>query len=416
MGIFDFFKPKEEVRQTQEETRDINADAFFEIFGSSNGYVSASMAEEIPAVSACVEYIGKKVAMLPIYLYKKENGKLEKVEKDYRVKVLNMQASQYFDGVLFKKMLVKDYLLHGECHAYIKRTYNHIDELIYLSPSDITVNCNENPLNRVAKYWIQGVEKPEEDIFKVLYNSTDGVRGKGIVTKNAETLKTAYKGLLFTQNLIAKQGMKKGYLSAENKLDPTALEDLKTKWPKVYSGESDATMVLNAGVKFNELSSTAAEMQTLETELHNYNSICSIFGVAPSVLDGTAEEEVEVATFETAVLPVAKAFEIAFNNYLLLESEKDTMYFAFDYDEAIKGNINTRYSAYEKAVKNGILQPDEVREKENIAPLGLNFIKLGLQDVLYDPEKREFYVFNMGKKLEIGGEWINESGNKKLQR
>jgi len=57
-----------------------------------------------------------------------------------------------------------------------------------------------------------------------------------------------------------------------------------------------------------------------------------------------------------------------------------------------------------------------VREKENISPLGLNFIKLGLQDVLYDPEKREFYVFNMGKKLEIGGEWINESGNKKLQR
>ena len=41
---------------------------------------------------------------------------------------------------------------------------------------------------------------------------------------------------------------------------------------------------------------------------------------------------------------------------------------------------------------------------ENKPPLGLKYIKLGLQDVLYDPEKELIYVPNMGQTLKLGGE------------
>lgn len=73
-------------------------------------------------------------------------------------------------------------------------------------------------------------------------------------------------------------------------------------------------------------------------------------------------------------------------------------------DEARKGNLSERFESYEKAVVNGIYQPDEIREMENKPPLGLKFIKLGLQDVLYDPEKELIYVPNMGQTLKLGGE------------
>jgi hypothetical protein len=73
-------------------------------------------------------------------------------------------------------------------------------------------------------------------------------------------------------------------------------------------------------------------------------------------------------------------------------------------DEARKGNLAERFESYEKAVKNGIYQLDEIREMENKPPLGLKFIKLGLQDILYDPEKELIYVPNMGQSLKLGGE------------
>lgn len=129
-----------------------------------------------------------------------------------------------------------------------------------------------------------------------------------------------------------------------------------------------------------------------------------MFGIAPSVLAGTATPETEAATFETAVIPPAKAIEAAINRVLLLENEKDTRFFAFDMDEARKGSLSERFECYEKAVVNGIYQPDEIREMENKPPLGLKYIKLGLQDVLYDPEKELIYVPNMGQTLKLGGE------------
>ena len=41
--------------------------------------------------------------------------------------------------------------------------------------------------------------------------------------------------------------------------------------------------------------------------------------------------------------------------------------------------------------------------------LGLYFIKLGLQDVLYDAEEKIIYIPNMGKSLKLGGEWKGEN-------
>ena len=47
------------------------------------------------------------------------------------------------------------------------------------------------------------------------------------------------------------------------------------------------------------------------------------------------------------------------------------------------------------------MQIDEIRYKENYPPLGLNFVKLGLQDVLYNPETKEIYTPNTNKSTNI---------------
>lgn len=398
MGIFDFLKDK------KQEIREITGDV---LLTQLNGgyFITAKQAQEIPAVAACLEYVGNKVALLPLKLYERDNeGRISEIKNDRRTRLFNIQPSEYFDGFLFKKMLTKDYILYGRCYAYIRRKYNDITELIYLPPGDVTQNTNTDALNRHIRYWIQGKGVDDMNVFSALRSSTDGGCGRGLLDDNAETLRTAYSELLFEQKMIDKQGMKKGYLSADNKITDNALKDLKEKWNRTYSGDSDETMVLNAGIKFIELASTPAEMQVIEAKKANYNSICGLFGIAPSVLEGTATPETETATFETAVLPPAKAIEAAINRALLLEREKDTRFFAFDMDEARKGSLSERFESYEKAVVNGIYQPDEIREMENKPPLGLNYIKLGLQDVLYDPKKEMIYVPNMGQSLKLGGE------------
>lgn len=48
------------------------------------------------------------------------------------------------------------------------------------------------------------------------------------------------------------------------------------------------------------------------------------------------------------------------------------------------------------------MQIDEIRLRENLPALGLDFVRLGLQDVLYDPETKQFYMPNMNKTGGLG--------------
>lgn len=79
---------------------------------------------------------------------------------------------------------------------------------------------------------------------------------------------------------------------------------------------------------------------------------------------------------------------------LLAEEEKGKLFFQFDTNELTRGNIKERYEAYQTALKNSFLRIDEVREKEGLQPIGFNFVQLGLDSVLYDPEKGTVYTPN----------------------
>ena len=188
--MFDFLKGR------KPEKREITGEM---LLAELNGgyYITAKQAQEIPAVSACLEYVGNKVALLPLRLYERDGeGKIIEIKNDRRTRLFNIQPSEYFDGFLFKKMLAKDYILYGRCYAYIKRRFNEVEELIYLQPGDVTQNTNTDALNRYVKHWVQGKSIDNINIFSCLRSSTNGGEGRGLLDDNAETLRTAYSELL----------------------------------------------------------------------------------------------------------------------------------------------------------------------------------------------------------------------------
>lgn len=406
MGFLDFFRKN----KSDPETRMLTVEYLSNILSGND--MTESNAMEIPTVASCVEYIGNKVALAPIHLYSRSKDGIQKIENDNRLPLLNEEPSNLFDSVLFRKMLVKDYLLHGVCYAYKKMVGNTITELVYVHPSQVQKTWSDNVLDRQVRYWIQGTEVPEYQIMRIMRQSTDGVNTKGILQMNKEELSVAYLQILFGKRIFERNGRKAGFLTAEDKISKEAFADLKEKWPQVYNGQKDASMVLNAGVKFNEMSSSLQEMQVVENKKYDSEKISNLFGLSPTVLNGTATDEQEVNTFENAVLPIITALQNGLNKYLLLEREKKEKFFAFDVDIALMGTMEKRFKVYKIGKEGGWLQVDEIRERENMKKLGLNYITMGLQDVLYDPDTKEIFIPNMAatmKTNEKGGVKIDES-------
>ena len=364
--------------------------------------ISEREAMNIPSVSRCVNLIADTVSMIPIKLYKEEflNGKRKTVEiEDSRCDLFNLDTKDTLDGADFKKALVRDYLLFGSAYAYINKRRNTIKSLNYVSNENVCITGNFDPIFKDYNILVRGQSYKPFEFLKILRNTKTGAQGVGIIEENQEILKVAYLTLKFEQNLVSTGGSKKGFIKSEKKITKEAMDSLKRAWRELYCNTENNVIVLNDNLDFKEASNTSTEMQLNENKNSINNSILDVFGVPT---------EWNWETFiKTAVMPILTTIECALNRDLLLEKEKKSFYFAFDTKEITKGDIKTRFEAYKTALDANLMQIDECRYMEDLEPLGLNFIKLGLQDVLFNPQTKEVYTPNTNKVTNIsdtGGE------------
>lgn len=402
MKLFNF--RKRNIEEPAQTANDVLLSAIL-----SQDSISCEQALNIPAVARCVNLISETVSMIPIKLYREDitDGKRKTVEiTDSRCDLLNEDTKDTLDGVQFKKALVRDYLLNGSAYAYINKQRNSVKSLHYVDSKNVTINQNFDPIFKDYNILVHGQTYKPFEFLKILRATKDGARGSGVLEENGELLKVAYTTLKFEQNLVSTGGNKKGFINAKNRLTKEAIDALKAAWYKFYSNNDENVIILNEGLTFQEASNTSVEMQLNESKKSMSDSILEIFGVPT---DWSWETFIK-----TAIMPILATFECALNRDLLLEKEKKSFYFAFDTKEIIKGDIKTRFEAYKTALESNLMQIDEVRYLENLEPLGLNFIKLGLQDVLFNPVTKEVYTPNTNQitniENKIGGA-ENESTN-----
>lgn len=185
---------------------------------------------------------------------------------------------------------------------------------------------------------------------------------------------------------------------------------------ELYSNNTENVVVLNKGMDFKESSNSCVEMQLNENKETNSVELSMLLNVPNTMLRGNATQQDKDNFLNLCIVPLLNDIEVSLDRDLLTENEKSMgMYFAFDTKELTRGNILDRYKAYELAYKNNFMQVDEIREKEDLPALGFNFIKLGLDSVLYNPVTKEMYVANTDKTakmddLKRGGENKDESG------
>ena len=394
MKLFNFKK------RSIEADQNITDDLLLKSILSENT-IGKAEALNIPAVARCVNLISDTVAMIPIKLYKEEmvNGKRKTVEiEDLRCDLFNLDTKDTLDGVQFKKALVRDYLLDGNAYAYINKRRNLVKSLHYVDCDHVLINQNFDPIFKDYNIMVYGKTYKPYEFLKILRATRDGARGIGIIEENQELLKAAYLTLKFEQSLVSTGGSKKGFIKAEKKITKEAMDSLKRAWRELYCNTENNVIVLNDNLDFKEASSTSTEMQLNENKTSLNNSILDIFNIPVNF---------NWETFiKTAIMPILTTIECALNRDLLLEkekwgrqssarmgtpceqSERGVFYFAFDTKEITKGDIKTRFEAYKTALDANLMQIDECRYMEDLEPLGLNFIKLGLQDVLFNPQTK----------------------------
>ena len=355
-------------------------------------------AMQIPEIAGDISMIAGTVADIPIKLYKKEGDRTVEVKEDRRVYMLNQETGDTLDANQMKQAVVRDYFLGGSGYIYVDWDGLEVRSLRYVHDGYVAIAQNSDVIFKDYVILVQGRSFYPDQFIRVLRNSKDGMRGSGIVDQSDKILSVAYHSLLYEEGLVKTGGNKKGFIKSKRKLTQPAMNALKKAWRNLYQNNTENVVILNDGLEFQEASNTSVEMQLNENKKTNAEEIRTILGI-PNDL---ASEDGDKTYIKYCVNLFMGAFIVAINRALLLESEKGTYFFAPDMYELTKGDTDKRYAAYKTAAETGWLQIDEIRQKENMEPLGIDMVKLGLQDVLYDPKTREVYIPNMNQSFKLG--------------
>lgn len=409
MGIFRKGKQEQRAEEPQAQVEPASSEDPILVALLAGGEATRDMALQVPAIAGGIDLIANLIAETPIKLYRDGNGRAKEVRRDPRLRLLNDETGDTLNANEFWRAMVRDYYLGKGGYAYIAREGNTVVGLHYVKESLISVQSNVDPIFKEYDILVNGRRYWAHDFFKILRNTRDGMRGISIVEENPRLIETVYQALKLESSIVKKGGMKRGFIKSVRKLGDDAMKALKRTYSELYSNDTDKVMVLNDGLDFKEISSTAVEMQLNELKQSNALEVARILHISPGVMSGEASRENIESLARLAAIPLMNVIQCALNRDLLLESEKGKLYFAFDTKELLKGDMATRFAAYKTALDGNFMQIDEVRYAEDLDPLGLTWIKLGLNDVLYDPKTKQIYTPNTNRTARMDGQGLQET-------
>lgn len=356
--------------------------------------ITRQQALSIPVVAKSVNWIASAIAALPIKLYTKTDSGYQEVYDDYRIPLLNDYSGNGMTANDLKRQVLTDLLLDGNGYAYISKKGNKITKLSYIPTHRLTYTESVDTIDKIVNVWVDGKQVQDYNVFRLVNNSKNGISGIGFVSDCQDLLSTVLSSLQYENSSIS-SGVRRGFLKSKSKLDSEKMNELRRAWKKLTTPNQSDVLVLNAGIEFEDASSTATESQLSQNKVINMHQILAYFGLPTNFFEGV-NSDAYLTAVRIAILPIVKQFTNALNNYMLLESEKSNLKFEIDTSDLLRINANERFAAYQTGLSSGILTIDEVRRMENLPALDMQYLKLGLGDVLYNITDGKIFVPNTG--------------------
>ena len=355
--------------------------------------VTRQQALSVPAVASALFLISGIIAGIPIKLYRRDGNTITEITDDERTKLLNIETNSILGAFETKQAMINDLIMEGACYCYIGKDGNNATSLQYLPKYRVSVLDNGKLIDRTVLFLVDGNYYDNFNIMRAVRNSNDGVHGRGLLDDNATQISSMYNALVYENGVISK-GVRKGFLKSEGRLTVKALEALKRAWRMMTAklGTSDV-IVLNKGITFESADSTAVENQLNESKQTNADLIYKLFGFT----DKTFTDEKAFNIFvKTTIMPIVNCFVEAINRAMLLETEKGNLYFSLDMNDLLKADMLTRFNAYKTALESNWINVDEIRQREDLSPMGIDFVSMNLANVFYYPQTKKVYTPNTG--------------------
>ena len=358
--------------------------------------ITEETALSISSAYAAVNLISRTMASLALDIYTKRGRDIVQANHSSRY-LVQMRPNSYESAFEFWQTLFANAVWRGVGLAYLETdARGQVTAMHVLNNNDCTLHVNGS--ERYYSHPKIGVIR-QSQILEIpsLYRTSPILahRDNLGLTKAAQDYGSRY---------FKDGGQVSGILSSEQPLPPEKAKNLQENM-REQREQGTNTLFTPFGVRYSRVAITAEEAQFLGTRKFQNEEVCRMFGVPPALI--YVDSGIKYSNFEHqqlmfgqhTIMPWAELAEQVLTHTMLLEGERDRMYFKFDLESLYKADMKTRADYFDRLVRNSVMSPNEVRAK-----LGMNPVEGGDVHLFQSNQMGLNYVDEWSQKLTDNGQ------------
>ena len=357
--------------------------------------ISPDNAMEAPTVYACVRLISQTLARMPWQVLRNSADGASNDVTHPVYQLLNGEANEDMTSFVFREAQISDCLLYGNSFAYISRSASGLPIGLERLRPDLCY-LQRDPQNQpFYKYWsgkagegasadiINRTFRPY-DILHVVGPGADGILGEAPIHRMRDLIGMELELQEFTSRFFANNCRPAGVLSMPGRLSAEGANRLREAFARVHSGAQGAgkVAILEEGLKYDAISTNAKDSDLDSMKKFCRQQIAAAFNVPSHRVgdnDGVSYSSAEQANavfVQSTLAGWAARLEQEINRKLIKRG--DDVVTRISFDDLLRGDMS-RFNYYAVAVTNGILTPNEIRQREGLpAVAGGESIRLPL--------------------------------------
>jgi HK97 family phage portal protein len=349
--------------------------AIFEEKKTSAGViVTENKAMAIGAVYACVKVISETMAQMDLEVIERVGKATKSVTNHPNYWLLHAEPSPYYNRFEWIQGMLAYACLWGNGYSKIIRDrFATAKELKIIPAWEVTPKVTERGLVYYEWNSKNGTEIIRQDDMIHLKNlGTDGLVGMSPIEIQRESLGNAMAKLMHEGAFYSNGAKASGILMTPGTMGEKEVHNVKDSFNKANEGTKNRfkTIVLEEGVKYQQLTIPQNDAQFLESKKFDQTEIAGWYRVPPHMIGNLTDanysniEAQDRAFAKHTIVPWTTRFQQEIDRKLFFDSERGKYQSQFNLDDLIKGDIKTRYEVYGMGIDRGILKPTEPREAE----------------------------------------------------
>lgn len=343
------------------------------VITASGQHVDSESARKLSAWYRGREILATSLAMLPLKVFERlpNDDGAETAREHPLYDVLHDSPNSWQDAFMWKRQAMYRLIDHGSAPNEIRPgARGFADELWPIDPQCVT--AQQAPSKRIV-YRIQQtdgttVTKTDDDIFRVLGASDDGVNGKGILQYARESIGLGRATESYASRLFSQGMLHGGYVTVPGQLNPEASKRMAES---MVATEKNWHMpaILEQGATFEASKLTPEDAQMLLSRKHTIDDIARWLGVPRMMLENSDPSFGNADQFSLNFVKFTlggwlSAWEFACNKQLILAPKR--FYVEFVRDALERADLKTRTDANVENVNAGIKTVTETRRSEGL--------------------------------------------------